>query len=171
MWLHWKDGQRNPVHPHVCLFLLLGLVLFIYISNDSPLSWLSLHNIPSNPPLPLPFASMRALLHPLNHSCLSALPLHTGATSLHRTKGFPSLKTYKVKPKFRGPRTCTSKPSQKVLFPVDSSLSDLITSYYNCFKTFSRKEKFLLWLVSFPSSKMKFPERNSIPLQSVVSIV
>ena len=39
----------------------------------------------------LPFASMRVLLHPLTHSCLTALASpYAGASSLHRTKGLPS---------------------------------------------------------------------------------
>ena len=42
-------------------------------------------------PIPLPFASMRVLLHPLTHTCLTtpASP-YMGASSLHRTKGLPS---------------------------------------------------------------------------------
>jgi hypothetical protein len=40
---------------------------------------------------PLPFASMRVLLHPLIHTCLSALEFpYAEASSLHRTKGLPS---------------------------------------------------------------------------------
>ena len=39
-------------------------------------------------PIPLPSASMRVFLHPLTHSCLTALASpYTGASSLHRTKG------------------------------------------------------------------------------------
>ena len=39
----------------------------------------------------LPFTSMRVLLHPLTHSCLTTLASpYAGASSLHRTKGLPS---------------------------------------------------------------------------------
>jgi hypothetical protein len=41
---------------------------------------------------PLPFTSLRVFLHPLTHSCLTALaPPYIGTSSLHRTKGLPSL--------------------------------------------------------------------------------
>ena len=44
------------------------------------------------PLLPLPFASMRVLLHPLTHSCLTALASpYAGASNLHRTKGSPPI--------------------------------------------------------------------------------
>ena len=40
---------------------------------------------------PYPFASMRGLLLPLSHSCLTALTFpYTGASGLHRTKALPS---------------------------------------------------------------------------------
>ena len=50
------------------------------------------HNSLISSPSPhLLFASMRVLLHPLTHSCLTtpASP-YTGSSSLHRTKGIPS---------------------------------------------------------------------------------
>ena len=40
----------------------------------------------THPPLPLPFASMRALLHPIT----LASP-YTGASNLHRTKASPPM--------------------------------------------------------------------------------
>jgi hypothetical protein len=66
-------------------FLLI--ILFIYISNDIPLPGYS----SATPLSPLPFASMRVLLHPFTHSCLTALASpYAGASSCHRTKGLLS---------------------------------------------------------------------------------
>jgi len=70
-------------------FNVLFLGYFIYISNViHPLSRLTLRKPPSLPPPP---ASMRVLLHPPTHSCLTMLAFpYTGETSLHRTKDLPS---------------------------------------------------------------------------------
>ena len=45
---------------------------------------------PISPSL-FPFASMRMLLHPLPHFCLTALAIpYAGVSSFHGTKGLPS---------------------------------------------------------------------------------
>jgi hypothetical protein len=63
-------------------------ILIIYISNVIPLSGYPSANPDPIPPYP---ASLRVLPHPLTLSCLTVLAfLFFGASSLHRTKGFPS---------------------------------------------------------------------------------
>ena len=63
-------------------------ILFIYISNVIPFL-----SFPSQNTLfqPSPPTSMRELPHPTTHSCPTSLAFpNTGASSLHRTKGFLS---------------------------------------------------------------------------------
>ena len=72
-------------HFHT-LFVLL--ILFIYISNASPLPSFSSANPLSYPPTP---TSIRVLPHPQSQSCLTTLAFpYAGASSLHRTQGLPS---------------------------------------------------------------------------------
>ena len=68
-------------------FLLI--ILFIYISNDIP--GYSSMNLPIPSLLsPLPFVSMRVLIHPFTHSCLTPLSSpYAGISNLNKTKGLP----------------------------------------------------------------------------------
>ena len=72
-------------------FFFLLIILFVYISNDIPPSWLLLHKIPIQSYLsPLPIPSMRVLLHTVTHSHLTPLAFPYARTSnLHRTKALP----------------------------------------------------------------------------------
>jgi hypothetical protein len=82
------------------LYTLLRLIDILFYKSFSfwftfqmifPLNNYLSTNLPIPSPLsPLPFASMRVLLHPLTHSCLTALASpYTGALS-HRNKGLSS---------------------------------------------------------------------------------
>jgi hypothetical protein len=79
------EYDKNVVYKTFLNFFL-GYFLFTF-----QLLSLFLVSHPQSPyPTPPP-ASMRVLLHPSTHSCLTALPFpHTGALSLHRTMPPPS---------------------------------------------------------------------------------
>ena len=70
-------------------FYFLLIILFIYISNDSPFQL----TLPQTPPTsaisPLPFASMTVLPSTFSLPTAPASP-YARALNLHRTKGFPS---------------------------------------------------------------------------------
>jgi hypothetical protein len=65
------------------------IFLYIYISNEIPFpSYLSTALLPFTLSS-LPIASVKMLLHPLTHSCLTTLAsLYAKASSLQRTKDF-----------------------------------------------------------------------------------
>ena len=67
---HWPLSNITEV-----LFFFLVIILFVYISNDIP--GYSSMNLPIPSLLsPLPFVSMRVLLHPFAHSLLTPLAPH-----------------------------------------------------------------------------------------------
>jgi hypothetical protein len=73
-------------------FFLL-IILFIHISKNIPLLGYTSTYLP-NPSLlsPFPFSAIRVLLYPLTHSHLNPLASpYAGTSSLHRTKGLPSI--------------------------------------------------------------------------------
>ena len=88
--LHWGLIFSFPFFLLFLFFLFFLIGYFIYLHfKCCPL--LSLPSTKPPIPLPFPFASIRVLLHPPTHSCLTALESpYAGASSLHRTKGLPS---------------------------------------------------------------------------------
>jgi hypothetical protein len=91
----------NICSPQILYFIIFMYEikkLFINHSIHLHLKWYPTSRLPIHQPphptytlFPLPFASMRVLLHPATLSCPTAPAFpYTGASNLHRTKSLPS---------------------------------------------------------------------------------